>query len=81
MNQTDAILLMLENGETVTPLDCLKLAGCFRLAARINELRKLGHKIETLRVDAGNGKYYAGYRLAKVQTYLEPSGQMAMVLK
>lgn len=77
MNQTDAILLMLENGETVTPLDCLKLAGCFRLAARINELRKLGHKIETVPVRTVTGKCVAGYRLKRI---VERNGQILLAV-
>lgn len=81
MRQIDAILLMLENGETVTPLDSLKFAGCFRLAARIKDLKKLGHKIDTLRMSDGNGKSFAGYRLARMKTYVEPSGKMEMVIR
>jgi hypothetical protein len=42
------------------------LAGCqcFRLAARIAELRDIGHNIHTTMIYS-NGKRYASYRLIK----------------
>ena len=32
----------------LTPLDALMKYGCFRLSARINELRQIGYHIETI---------------------------------
>jgi hypothetical protein len=45
MTQNDQILKYLEAGNTITPIDALQLFGCFRLSARIFELRQKGYKI------------------------------------
>lgn len=57
-----AILEALKQGERVTPLDALRRWGCFRLGARIHDLRKAGHNIETT-IDRGIGQRYASYSL------------------
>ena len=63
-SQADAIALYLESGRELTAIDALDLFGCFRLAARIKDLRKRGIDIETL--DRVNGhKRYAAYRLRR----------------
>ena len=72
MNQEQSILVRLERGETVTPLDALRDCGSFRLAARIEALRKQGYPIETTRVDLPGGKMCAGYKLKR---RIEPDGQ------
>lgn len=66
MTQNVQILRRLKEGHTVTPMDALKLFGCFRLAARIYELRMQGNDIETKHIAEGN-KVYAAYKL-KVQS-------------
>ncbi len=66
MSQTTDILDMLKRGP-VTAMDALHQAGCFRLAARIADLRQQGHHIETIEV---NGKHIAQYTL-KEKTWLE----------
>ena len=48
--------------QPISPLEALQEYGCFRLAARIAELRKDGHNIETLQTKNGN-KTYATYQL------------------
>jgi hypothetical protein len=58
------ILKYLESGETLTPMDALNSMGVFRLASRINDLRKQGHNIVTEMVQH-NGKEYARYHLVK----------------
>lgn len=40
MTQEDAILQHMKLGQRITPLEALNLYGCFRLAARIHELRQ-----------------------------------------
>lgn len=45
--QRDQILAALKQGDTLTPIDALQRFGCFRLAARINELRDEGVQINT----------------------------------
>lgn len=67
MTQSDMILNALLAGETLTPLDSLKRFGCFRLGARIWDLKKAGYKIEMNLVDVGNGKHCASYKLSQVR--------------
>jgi hypothetical protein len=62
MTQTEQIRQHLVTGESITPLDALQSYGCFRLAARIDELRKAGLDIETVK-ESRNGKSYARYRI------------------
>ena len=62
-NQTAAILAHLETGATLTPLEALDRFGCFRLGARIWDLRRAGWEIEATMVPVGNGKRVASYRL------------------
>jgi len=50
----------------ITPMEALDAYGCFRLAARIYELRKDGHQIVTVMTPAmSNRKRYATYHLLK----------------
>ena len=53
----------------ITPLEALKYAGCWRLGARIWELREAGHRIDTEIVSVWNSrgerKRVAKYRLIK----------------
>ena len=62
MTQNDAIREHLMSGKSITPLDALRDYGCFRLAARIDQLRKQGYCITT-EFETRNGKKYASYRL------------------
>lgn len=66
MTQAEAILQALENGEVLTPLDALDRWGCFRLGARIWDLKQAGHNIEAeLIYDDRTDKRYASYRLIR----------------
>lgn len=66
--QCDCIERRLLDGETITALDALNLCGCFRLAARIHDLKhKRGLDIVTDKITTTNGKKVAGYRLASLQ--------------
>jgi len=56
---------MLEKGRSITPIQALDMFGCFRLGARIWDLRKAGYDIETLNHKLPNGKIVAKYKLAK----------------
>ena len=47
MSQTAKILDHLKAGHPITGLVALEKFGCFRLAARIRELRKAGYRIES----------------------------------
>jgi len=46
-SQQKAILKYLKRGEKLTGIKALKLFGCFRLAARIYDLKMSGHTIES----------------------------------
>ena len=52
------------NGYSITQLEALTQFGCFRLAARIANLRDEGFKIETKIVTLENGKRVAMYMSA-----------------
>jgi biotin operon repressor len=62
MSQTQAILNHLKSGRSVSPLQALDRWGCFRLAARIQELREAGYRIERHTVKVGK-KAFASYLL------------------
>ncbi len=66
MNQNQRLLQMLKRGP-VTPIDALQEIGCFRLSARIKELRESGYNIHTELAFSG-GKRYAVYTLREKQT-------------
>jgi len=59
-SQAREILAHLQNGGALTAISALTRFGCFRLAARIHELRKEGHPIEETPREH-NGKRYSEY--------------------
>ncbi len=64
LTQEVMILSYLKTGRSLTPMDALERFGCFRLAARVSDLRELGHKIQTeLVTDEFTGKRFASYSL------------------
>lgn len=62
-SQRDRVLAALEAGEEITPVDALRRFGCFRLGARVHELREAGHRIATLSHPLPDGRVVARYRL------------------
>lgn len=64
MNQKDQILYHMRKRGSITPLLALKLYGCFRLAARIDDLRRDGWLINSVMVTR-RGKRFAAYSLAQ----------------
>ena len=62
--QANMILKHLETGASLSPIEALQNMGVFRLAARIEELRKKGHNILTENVKK-NGKEFARYTLVR----------------
>ena len=62
ITQNQQILDYLKSGKTITPLTALKKFGCFRLSARILNLRQQGHAIITENVTR-KGKTFAEYSL------------------
>ena len=66
-SQNAMILNFLESGESLTPIEALEKFQCFRLAARMNDLRKKGYVIKTKILKDDNGKSYASYSIPKEQ--------------
>jgi hypothetical protein len=62
MTQNKEIIRYLTKGNKLSPLEALERFGCFRLSARILELRKKGFDIKTEYVTKGK-KTYAEYSL------------------
>lgn len=62
MTQNQQIKSYLEKGKSITPIQALNKFGCFRLAARISDLRNDGLNIAT-KIVTKDGKSYASYRL------------------
>lgn len=44
-SQCEKILIHLQAGKSINPIQALNLYGCFRLGARIYDLKKLGLKL------------------------------------
>jgi hypothetical protein len=66
-SQCEQILKYLKTGKAITPLEALEKFGCFRLAARIDELRKRGYSINTHKLKVGK-KLVGSYRMALRKT-------------
>jgi hypothetical protein len=66
MSQNQQILSHLGKS-SITPMEALKRYKCFRLAARINDLRAAGHAIDCKMVYLGEKKF-ARYSLIKRKT-------------
>lgn len=65
VSQCNAILEYMRRGNTITGLEALNLFGCFRLPARIADLKKVGHIITSKMVKLANGKRVAQYTLVE----------------
>lgn len=67
MAQYDRVLEHLQTKGTLQPMSAWRELGVYRLAARINDLRKLGHKINTKKVEVvnrwGEASHIAEYSL------------------
>ena len=62
MSQEQAILQHLQRAP-ITPIEALNKYGCFRLGARIYDLKAAGHQIKSELVER-DGKKFARYSLA-----------------
>ena len=67
MSQKDKVLAHLRAGNTITPLEALRLFGSLRLGAIIFNLREEGHDIKTTMVEGVNNRY-ASYHLQERMT-------------
>jgi len=61
MSQNKQIADYLNKGKKLTPIDALNKFGCFRLAARIADLRNNGMNIVTKTIKLENKKQIAQY--------------------
>lgn len=67
MTQKERILsYMRTNKEGITSMDAFRL-GCTRLAARISDLKKDGHKIVSIPITKGEGKDRKTFSLYKLE--------------
>lgn len=64
LTQANAILAYMQAGNGITPMEALDLCGCFRLSARIADLKHRVYDIVTEKVKVAGGKYVARYHLA-----------------
>ena len=62
MTQNEEIRTHLESGLTITLIMALNMFGCFRLAARILDLREAGLDVK-MKMVTGGDKRYAEYSL------------------
>lgn len=63
ISQSKAILNYLRKGKKITPLEALNRWGCFRLGARVYDLKQDGHDIRSTMIWVGR-KRVAQYSLA-----------------
>jgi hypothetical protein len=63
MSQNKQIADYLNKGKKLTPIDALNKFGCFRLAARIADLRNEGMNIVTNTIKLENNKQIAQYSI------------------
>ena len=63
MSQNKQIADYLNKGKKLTPIDALNKFGCFRLAARIADLRNEGMSIVTNTIKLKNKKQFAQYSI------------------
>ena len=67
MSQNREILEYLKTGKSITAAEAVRKFGCYRLAARISDLRQAGHEIISESVTQlnryGEKVQFASYRL------------------
>lgn len=62
-SQNQMILEYLQKGNSITPLEALKLFGCFRLTSRICELEDKGYSFKREWKKLSDGKQIMSYTL------------------
>ena len=53
-SQNEMVLAVLKSGKAISPWKALRDLGCFRLGARIWELRRAGHRISSRWIERRN---------------------------
>lgn len=61
--QNQQVLSYLKTGKVITPLEALDMFGCFRLSARIYELKDMGWPIHCERRQLESGKVVGHYSM------------------
>ena len=61
--QNKAILAHLKQGKTITALEALNRFNCFRLAARIYDLKEAGHQVQKRTIELEGDKRISEYSL------------------
>jgi hypothetical protein len=59
--QVKQIKAHLETGKVITAIDALLNYNCFRLSARIKDLKDLGYPVDKTMIQVESGKYIAQY--------------------
>ena len=72
-SQVEMILEALQSGARLTHLDAISRFGCARLAARIADIRALGHDVKTRMIATTNGAHIAEYWIEPPQ---DPQGRL-----
>lgn len=67
-SQTRQIIDHLQDGNSLSPIEALNMFGCFRLSARIHDIKQLGFDVKTDIVLAG-GKRYAKYSFLMLKNF------------
>lgn len=63
-SQNKRIAEWLKAGNSITAMEAFNMFQCFRLASRINDLRKQGMGIITEKILTPSGKRVANYKMA-----------------
>lgn len=69
MTQCDAILEVLQRGETITPAQAYELCGTLALHSRISELRGQFYDIDCKIIKTASGKHVGCYSLIEHIAY------------
>lgn len=64
MSQRERILAHLKGGKAITPLDAWRMFRCYRLGARIHEIRRRGYNVINTWQRDGD-KRFARYKLVR----------------
>lgn len=64
-SQNQQVLSYLKTGKVITPIEALDMFGCFRLSARIYELKDSGWPIHCERKPTDSGKIVGHYSLVQ----------------
>lgn len=70
-SQTSQIYRYLNNGNTITPVQAFNMFNCFRLGARIKDLRDAGYNITTTIIRTNSNKRVAQYKLIQEPVQLK----------